>query len=84
MEFNDTKCHHLHIGKHDFGHNYTMEPQKGESEITRVDSEKELGVIIDKKMTFREQISTKINIANVGLGQLSWMGIRLVIRRFWV
>ena len=25
MEFNDEKCHHLHIGKHEFGHSYTRE-----------------------------------------------------------
>ena len=36
---NDTKWHHLHIGKHDFGHNSTMETLQGECEITKVDSE---------------------------------------------
>ena len=30
MEFN-TKCHHLHIGKHDSGLNYTIEHQGTDS-----------------------------------------------------
>ena len=46
MEFNDEKCHHLHIGKHELGQNYTMETLDGEREIKKVDSEKDLGVII--------------------------------------
>ena len=43
MEFNDTKCHHLHIGKHDNDLNYTIEKQDQECIITKVDSEKDLG-----------------------------------------
>ena len=68
MEFNDTKCHHLHIGKHDNDLNYTIEKQDQECIITKVDSEKDLGVTIDKNLNFREHISTKINIANRNLG----------------
>ena len=71
MEFNNTKCHHLHIGKHDSGLNYTIKHQGSTIEhqgsdciITKVDSEKDLGVTIDKYLNFREHISNKINIAN--------------------
>ena len=60
MEFNDTKCHHLHIGKHDTDLNYTIEKQDRECIITKVDSEKDLGVTSDKNLNFREHISTKI------------------------
>ena len=56
MLFNDTKCHHLHVGKHDLGHVYTMVTTNGEHDITKVDSEKDLGVTIDKNLTFREHI----------------------------
>ena len=68
MEFNDIKCLYLHIGIRDLGHTYTMETQQGECEITKVDSEKDLGVTIDKNLSFREHISTKINLANRNLG----------------
>ena len=68
MKFNDTKCHHLHIGKHDNDLNYTIENKDRECIITKVDSEKDLGVTIDKYLNFREHISTKIDIANRNLG----------------
>ena len=71
MEFNDEKCHHLHIGNHEFGQSYTMETFDGEREIKKVSSKKDLGVTIDKNLTFREHISTKINIANTNLGIIS-------------
>ena len=54
MEFNDIKCLYLHIGIRDLGHTYTMETQQGECEITKVDREKDLGVTIDKNLSFRE------------------------------
>ena len=68
MEFNDTRCYHLHIGKHDIDLNYTIGKQDRECIITKVDSEKDLGVTIDKNLNFREHILTKINIANRNLG----------------
>ena len=68
MEFNDTKRHHLHIGKHHLGHNYTLETQQREFEITKVESEQDLCVTLDKNLSFREHISTKINLANRNLG----------------
>ena len=68
MEFNNTKWHHLHIGKHDSGLNYTIEHQGTDCIITKVDSEKDLGVTIDKNLNFREHISNKINIANRNVG----------------
>ena len=68
MEFNNTKCHHLHIGKHDSNLNYTIEHQGTDCVITKVDSEKDLGVTIDKNLNFREHISSKINLANRNVG----------------
>ena len=65
MLFNIIKCHHLHISKHDRGIKYT---HNQEIELEKVDSEKDLGVIIDKNLTFRDHINSKVNIANRNLG----------------
>ena len=69
MLFNIIKCHHLHIGKHhDRGIKYTMSSNNQEIELEKVDSEKDLGIIIDKNLTFRNHINSKVNIANRNLG----------------
>ena len=68
MLFNIIKCHHLHIGTHDRGIKYTMSSNNREIELEKVDSEKDLGVIIDKNLTFRDHINSKVNIANRNLG----------------
>ena len=68
MLFNIVKCHHLHIGKHDSGTTYTMKSKGQEIELEKVINEKDLGVIIDQKLTFRDHITTKVNIANRNLG----------------
>ena len=39
-----------------------------EIELEKVDSEKDLGVIIDKNLTFRDHINSKVNIVNRNLG----------------
>ena len=68
MLFNITKCHHLHIGKHDRGIKYTMPSNNQEIELEKVDSEKDQGVIIDQNLTFRDHMNSKVNIANRYLG----------------
>ena len=68
MLFIIIKCHHLHIGKHDRGIKYTMASNNQEIELEKVDSEKDLGVIIDQNLTFRDHINSKVNIANRNLG----------------
>ena len=68
MEFNNTQCLHLHIGKHDNDLTYTIVNQDKKCIIAKVDSEKDLGVIIDKNLNFREHITSKINIANRNVG----------------
>ena len=68
MVFNFNKCHHLHIGKNPIGQSYTMQTPKGTITIESVDSEKDLGVTIDKSLSFGEKISSKIFIANRNLG----------------
>ena len=68
MFFNTSKCHHLHVGKHDTGIRYTMTANNQEIELEKVESEKDLGVIIDQNLTFRAHITSKVNIANKNLG----------------
>ena len=51
-----------------------MQTPDGEKRLESVDSEKDLGVIIDKSLSFGEHISSKISIANRNLG--------LIIRTF--
>ena len=68
MSFNLIKCHHLHIGKNSIGQFYTMESSEGTKRLETVTSEKDLGVIIDKSLSFTEHISSKVSVANRNLG----------------
>ena len=63
MIINNKKCHHMHVGEN------SDEMGSGESrtEIQRVTSEKDLGVIIDEKLKFREHIVQTVNTANRNL-----------------
>ena len=45
-----------------------MSSNNQEIELEKVDIEKDLGVIIDKNLTFRDHINSKVNIANRNLG----------------
>ena len=45
-----------------------MQTPDREKRLESVDSEKDLGVIIDKSLSFGEHISSKISIANRNLG----------------
>ena len=68
MIFNIIKCHHLHIGKNITGTRYTMVSENGEIGLEKVKNEKDLGVIIDQNLTFRDHITSKVNTANRNLG----------------
>ena len=45
-----------------------MVSENEEIELEKVKNEKDLGVIIDQNLTFREHITSKVNIANLNLG----------------
>ena len=68
MFFNFKKCKHMHLGIHDMNQTYTMKKDQEEVPIKKVEAEKDLGVIIDNKLTFSKHISTKIKVANRNLG----------------
>ena len=66
--FNIIKCHNLHIGKKFTETTYTMESDGQQVELEKVKNEKDLGVIIDQNLTFRDHITSKVNIANRNVG----------------
>ena len=45
-----------------------MQTHDGTQAIEKVANEKDLGVIIDSKLTFRDHITSKVNLANRNLG----------------
>ena len=59
MFFNFKKCKHMYIGSHDLNQTYTMKKGQELIPIEKVDSEKDLGVIIDKDLKFTERINSK-------------------------
>ena len=50
------------------GQNYTMQSPDGEVKLETVESEKDLGVIIDSALSLGEHIGSKISITNRNLG----------------
>ena len=63
LEFNLTKCHQLTLSLRTTLSNRTYSLD-GTTPLTRVNSEKDLGIIIDTKLSFHEQISKKTKTAN--------------------
>ena len=68
MRFNFTNSHHMHIGKHNTGTKYTMQDGNDTFELETVKTEKDLGVTIDRNLSFRDHINSKVNLANRNLG----------------
>ena len=68
MFFNFKKCKHLHLGYHEMAQTYTMKKGQDSIPIEKGDSEKDLGVIIDKDFKFSEHINSKIKISNRNIG----------------
>ena len=58
MPFNTKKCKHLHIGPSN-PYDYFMPSDLGAVPIEKVEEEKDLGVIIDRKLNFRQHIAKK-------------------------
>ena len=58
----------MHIGKHDIGTKYTMQDGNEIFELENVKNEKDLGIVIDSNLSFRDHINSKVNLANRNLG----------------
>ena len=67
MFFNFGKCKHVNHGSHDDNFRYLMRNNDEIKEIQNVTSEKNLGVIVNNKLLFREHITKKFGIANRNL-----------------
>ena len=77
MSFNVDKCHALHIGSSNRNYTYTLPKVSAETKtinsigytytlhpLKNVQEEKDLGVIVDEKLSFKSHISSKISKAN--------------------
>ena len=63
LEFNLTKCHQLTLSLRTTSSNRTYS-MDGTTPLTRVNSEEDLGIIIDTQLSFHEHISRKTKTAN--------------------
>lgn len=68
MFFNNKKCKHLQIGNKIYESKYFMPLEGGNTDIQKVKTEKDLGVTVDNKLTFRQHIANKVSTANRNLG----------------
>ena len=68
MIFNNKKCQDMHVGENNIVSTYNMGSGENRTKIQKVNSEKDLGVIIDDNLKFRERITQKVNVANRNLG----------------
>ena len=66
MEFNVDKCHVMHLGKNSLNSQYTL----GGSILKPTESERDLGVFIDKSFKFSEQCNKAANSANAVIGMI--------------
>jgi len=71
MLFHPDKCVTMHLGRNIPHHEYTMQKQDGTPyTLKTVDKEKDLGVLIDHKLTFSQHIQAQVNKASRTLGAL--------------
>ena len=68
MFFHIKKCKYLHIGKNLPDTQYIMSVDQNPTEVTQVTTEKDLGVIFDEQLIYRDHISKKAALANRNLG----------------
>ena len=65
LKFNKSTCKHVHLG---FTTN--IKYKMGESEIQQVTEEKNLGILIDDKLKFKQHINQQTNKANQRFGMI--------------
>jgi hypothetical protein len=69
LKFHPDKCGTMRIGnKQEHHRTYTMGPNKHELKVIK--EEKDIGVIIDDKLSFRSHMSSKIKKANAVMGTI--------------
>ena len=65
LKFNKSKCKHVRLRP-----NANIKYKMGESEIQQVTEEKDLGIIIDDKLKFKQHINQQTKKANQRLGMI--------------
>ena len=68
LYFNTEKCKVMHAGRNNPNKEYNMIKNDTVCTVTTCNSEKDLGVIFDKELTFNNHIQTCINKANQMIG----------------
>ena len=66
MQFNTDKCAVMHLGRKNTASQYTLNDKK----LKESESERDLGVIIDKNLKFSDHCNKVANMANVTLGMI--------------
>ena len=67
LSFNASKCKSLHLGKDNVQNDYSMVSPSGQVILEHTTCEKDLGVLIDEKLSFDEHISQAVKRANTKL-----------------
>ena len=70
MFFKYKKCKKFHVENRDINSTYKMHDQGQPVSLEQVEVEKDLGIYIDRKTSFRDHITKKVNIANRNLGRI--------------
>lgn len=68
LKFHPDKCQVMRIGKGHREFQYTMSTPGGVTTLQVTDKEKDLGIILDNKLTYQDHISTKVQKANQFVG----------------
>ena len=66
MEFNVAKCHVMHVGRTNPGHNYTMNG----TALGNTDEERDIGVIVSSSLKPSKQCKKSAQVASTVLGQI--------------
>ena len=71
MDFNLAKCNHMRLGQRPLTHQYYLSNRDGTPHfLNSVDTEKDLGVLLDRALNFEQHIDKVIKTANSVLGTI--------------
>ncbi len=70
LSFNASKCKTLHLGKDNVQHGYSMVSTSGQVILEQTPCEKDLGVLMDDKLSFDEHICQAVKRANSKLAMI--------------
>lgn len=69
LKFNTSKCSVMHLGWNNPNHSYSMKDNNGQQrQLETTEKEKDLGVLVDNKLTFHQHVNSAVGKANRVLG----------------